>query len=426
MKKTILLLNSIFLLFACSNGASDAKFDKQLSKLLENKDFFKLRTELENVKGKLSEDRLLYYKMWCEMAFGNRQQSNNYAAILLDKYGKLQNDTTTADILGIKASNCIYAYQYKEAADIYDTLLKQYENVLDSSEIVNYKNVKLLFSTLSKVKPQQMHKYGDREIETYRNQFNHLIIPVKCDGIADEFVFDTGANFSVITNSCASKMGLTVFDSDIKVGTSTSFSVQTQLTVADSFYVGDILFENVVFLVVPAEQMTFPSVNLEIHGIIGFPVLNQMDEVHLQKDGKIFIPEEPQNKNLNNMFLHGLNPVVQLFSENDTLQFTFDTGARTTELSKKYFDSHKMEIEQKGTLQKGKKGSAGGVIEVDEYILPDFPYRIGSKSGTLPNVSVSLNEYDFNKSFDGNLGQDIITQFNALILNFKYMYIEFE
>jgi hypothetical protein len=30
------------------------------------------------------------------------------------------------------------------------------------------------------------------------------------------------------------------------------------------------------------------------------------------------------------------------------------------------------------------------------------------------------------KSFDGNLGQDVIMQFDEMILNFKYMYVDFE
>lgn len=64
----------------------------------------------------------------------------------------------------------------------------------------------------------------------------------------------------------------------------------------------------------------------------------QMGEIHVRKDGTIFIPQEPGNRHLENMFLHGLNPVVQLLSGSDTLLLTFDTGARSSELSKKYYE----------------------------------------------------------------------------------------
>jgi hypothetical protein len=221
-------------------------------------------------------------------------------------------------------------------------------------------------------------------------------------------------------------MGLTIFESNIEVGTSTDIKIQTKLAFADSLYVGDILFENVVFIVAPAEQMTFPSVNYEIHGVIGFPVFFQMGEIRVRKDGTMFIPQEPENRHLENMFLQRLNPVVQLLSGKDTLLLTLDTGARTSELSKKYYENHQAEVEQKGKLKTAMRGGGGGIVEVEEYELTDFPYQIGNIRNVLPEISVNLQNYNFNKPFDGNLGQDVITQFNEMILNFKYMYVDFE
>jgi hypothetical protein len=250
--------------------------------------------------------------------------------------------------------------------------------------------------------------------------------PVKCGSRTDEFIFDSGANLSTISDSCAVKMGLTIFESNIEVGTVTDIKIRTQLAVADSLYLGDILIENIVFLVTPAEQMRFPSVNYEIHGIIGFPVFHQMEEIRVRKNGTMFIPQEPENRHLENMFLQGLNPVVQLLSGSDTLLLTFDTGANRTELSKKYYETHKAEVEQKGKLKTTMRGSGGGVVEVAAYELLDFPYQIGNSRNVLPEIAVSLQDYDFNKSLDGNLGQDVIMQFNEMILNFKYMYIDFE
>jgi predicted aspartyl protease len=272
-----------------------------LTELLESKNFFKLQSTLTNVQNKLSEDRLLYYKMYCEQAFDNGLQSNECADILLDKYGKQLNDTIIAEILLVKSNNNIRDYQYKEATEIYNLLLTQYRSVLDSATIASCQNVLTLFGTLTAVKPQQIHKRENTEIKAYRNPFNHLLTPVKCGGVSDEFIFDSGANLSTISDSFAKKMGLTIFQSDIKVGTSTDINIQTQLAVADSLYVGDILFENVVFLVAPAEQMSFPSINYEIHGFIGFPILHQMSEIRMQKDGRIIVPKEPENRHLSNM-----------------------------------------------------------------------------------------------------------------------------
>jgi hypothetical protein len=300
-----------------------------LNELLKSKNFFKLRSELKNAGNKLSEERLLYYQMFCEYAFDKVQQSDECADKLLNKYGKRMDSATIVEILVVKADNYVRSYRYKEAAEMYSLLLTGYNSVSDSLEIASYQNMQNLFRALATVKPQRMYIDKDTEIKAYRNLFNHLMTPVKCGGIAGEFIFDSGANLSTVSDSCAIKMGFTVFEADIQVGTSTDVKIQTKLAVADSLYVGDILFENVVYLVTPAEQMSFPSINYEVHGIIGFPVLHQMGEIHIRKDGAIFVPKEPENRNLENIFLHGLHPVVQLSSGNDTLLLMFDTGAKS-------------------------------------------------------------------------------------------------
>lgn len=422
-----LIFLSILIFIGCTNSnENDTIVDSRLSELLGNKNFFKLQTELDSNQNKLSEDRLLYYRTQCEQAFCNGNQSNVYADLLLEKYKNQLNDTMIIELLNIKSCNYIQNYQYKEASELYKVILEQYSDILDSSEIVNFKNIYQLFGVLTSVKPQLIHKRNTVKISSHRNQFNHLMIPVKCEGIVDEFIFDTGANLSTISDSYAKKMGLTIYDSDINVGSSTHIDIQTKLAVADSLVVGGILFENVVFLVVPDEQMSFPSINYEIHGIIGFPVIHQMNEIRIHRDGTIIIPKEPQDRKLHNMFIDGLYPVVQLLSNSDTLLFTLDTGAKTSELSSKYYNNHKDEVKKIGKLKTSQRGGAGGIVEVEEYILQHFHYKIGTKRNEFLEIPVALTEYSFNKYFDGNLGQDVFTQFNEMIVNFQYMYIDFE
>ena len=426
-ERTLMYLFPVFLLIACSNvGDNKSITENKLADLLKNKDFFRLRKKLNTAQDKTDESRWLYYKAHCEQAFDNGIQSNEYADLLLSKYKKQLNDTSIVELLTVKATNCIRRCQYKKAADIYSTLLERYHSVLDSSEISNYRNSQQLFGTLELVKPQVIHRHSAIEIATYRNRFNHLMVPVKCAGHTDEFIFDTGANLSTVSAGYATKMGMTVFESDIEVGSSTNITVQTKLAVADSLYVGDILFEHVAFLVIEDEHLSFPALNYQIHGIIGFPVIHQMGEIRMHKDGTIGIPEKAQYKKLHNMLLEGLNPVVQLISNNDTLFFTLDTGAKTTELSHRYYERHKDKVEKNGKLETAQRGGAGRVMEVKQYELQNFPFTVGTKSSVLPDVPVLLSEYSFNKDFDGNTGQDIFMQFNDMILNFEHMYIDFE
>jgi predicted aspartyl protease len=423
--KNLFVLILLTTVFGCSQKITNKIVDNNLNNLLEKKEYFKLKDELAKSENELTEDRVLYYNVFINKAFGERENSNNNIALLFQKYSKTLNDTTTVKLLDIQASNYLYLYQYKNAADIYNIILTNYSKILDSSDVASYKNANNLFGTFANIKPQKMHKQKDLSLNSYRNKFNHLMTPVKVDTTNEDFIFDTGANISTISESQAKKMKLKVFEQNVKIGSSTQKEIQSKLAVADSLYVGEILFENVLFIVMPDEQLTFPQINYSIKGIIGFPIIHQLGEVHLKKDGKIFIPKVVSKKSNQNMFFEGLIPVVQVFSNNDTLLFTFDTGAGHTELSYKYYNDHKAEIDKKGEMQTNERGGAGGIVEVKEYILSNFPLSIATHKTSLDKIPVTLDEYDFNKYFDGNLGQDVFIKFNSLIINFENMYIDF-
>ena len=422
---SIFLLVALISLASCSASKTDPAIDKQLYDLLENKSFFKLRTELENVKDKLSKDRLLYYQAFCDHVFDKCEQSNQHIEQLLNKHKSQLNDTIICELLEVKAANYVRLYQYRDAADVHKQILEGYTHTLDSADAEDHVNSQNLWGAIAAVPPQRIHKDKDEKIAAYRNQFNHQMTPVKSCGIADEFIFDTGANLSTITESSAKKMGLTMYESEITVESSTHIKVKTKLAAADSLYVGNILFENVVFLVAPDEQLSFPTLDYYISGIIGFPVIHQMEEVRLQKDGSIVVPQKAEDKSFQNLCLEALHPIILAKSGSDTLLFTLDTGAKTTTLSKLYYEKYKEYVEKNGELGKTAHGGVGGIVEVEEYELSDFPLTIGSQICTLPVISVELDEYSYNKYYEGNMGQDVMTQFNEMILNFKYMYLDF-
>jgi hypothetical protein len=77
-------------------------------------------------------------------------------------------------------------------------------------------------------------------------------------------------------------------------------------------------------------------------------------------------------------------------------------------------------------MQKNQRGGAGGNVEVNEYMLFNFPMTIGVHQFSLEKIPVTMEEYWFNAYFDGNLGQDVFMKFNSLIINFENMYIDFK
>ncbi|MCC8188711.1 MAG: retropepsin-like domain-containing protein [Bacteroides sp.] len=396
-----------------------------MSQLLEKKDLFRLREELVPAKNKLSPDRWLFYQAHCNHAFGKEDASNAQIRVLFDTYGHLLPDTLKKELLEIQAQNYSRLFRYAEAADTYFQLIHEYAEVADSTEVEAYRNVLALWQPIRDVLPQQVVKKEDVKIRLIR-EGDYYRIPVTCGGVTEELIFDTGANLSTVSESIATQVGLTLYDTEIEVATSTTIKVQSRLGVADSLWLGHLLVENVVFLVMPDEVLYIEPIDFYVKGIIGFPVMYQMEEVHLYKNGELGVPARREDRELNNLFLDHLHPIVRLYSGGESLLFTLDTGAAHSELYGKYYREHEEYIKENAELTQGQRGGAGGMEQVRKYVWKDFPYTLGSSSGTLSEVSIIDGEYVFADPYDGNLGQDVFGHYDKLIFNFREMYVDVE
>ncbi len=417
----------VMTLASCGGTKNDAEIDAKLQGLLDNKDFFTLREEFDRSKGALSQERTLYYQVWLDNVFNRCEESNAAIDDLLARATVQSSDSLVTALLALRADNFTRLNRYREAAETYRRLIDRLDSAQDSEAYAGYVNMYGLWSAVADVPPTTVEKPGrDVTIDAARDAFNMLLVPVRSGGVAEKFVFDSGANLSTVPQSVARAMGMRVYNADVTVGTSGAETEQASLAVADSLWFGDVLVRNVVFLLVPDETMTFPQINYAISGVVGFPVMLAMEEVRLQKSGPIHIPFEPTRRTFSNLFMEGLKPHVQLVSGDDALVLSLDTGANRTELSRQYYDRHREAVDLAGRDTVAMRGSAGGVAESREKILTDFPFRIGSAGGVLADIRVALDDYTFTAGIDGNLGQDVLTQFDTMILNFRDMFIDFE
>ncbi len=92
-------------------------------------------------------------------------------------------------------------------------------------------------------------------------------VPVEFKDSTFDFVFDTGANLSVITESYAIKAGLDVRNVVFKVRAITGIDVNAKLGVAKLLKMGDVEVENVVFIVFPDSVLSFAGGAYRIRGL---------------------------------------------------------------------------------------------------------------------------------------------------------------
>lgn len=259
---------------------------------------------------------------------------------------------------------------------------------------------------LSGAEPQARTAFAAGSVNFERDMAGLPRVPLTINGQAREYVFDTGANFSVVTESQASELGLRMLGASAGIGSVTQDTTAAHLAVADTLTLGNLTFENVAFLVVPDSSLSFAGGVYRIPGILGFPVISQMERISVSGDTLAWA--ESQGPVIErDLFVDGLTPrVYGHVGDGPAVQFALDSGANRTGL-------RPVVLVEQPALAEGSRertervGSAGGVAEVEATQIPRVSLRFDGVVVELENVSVA-EEAAGGDDIHGRLGQDVL------------------
>lgn len=398
---------------------------ERLQALLDQKDYFRLRTALEQEGPSLGVEERAYFQAFVDNVFARNAWSLKAVSALLDTRAGTLTDKQRYGLWRLQEDNFYKMGQYRQAVACCDTLLGTYGRLMDTAQREDLANDRVLWHALEDVPPQEVIVPASVSVRWTRDVAGLMNVPVRKDTSTYDFIFDTGAGLSTISEGFAKHLGLRIREIALDVQSSTGVHNTSSLAVADSLYLGAVLLKNVVFLVLPDAQLTFPPIHYSIKAILGLPVIWQLKEVHIRKEGTLTL-ESADHPGPSNLALDGWAPVISVVVNNDTLAFHFDTGASSTDLYSPYLERHREEVLRKGKHQTSKRGGAGGIVATEVYRLKDVPFRVGNRSFALPQVDVLVQSTDDKgEKYYGNLGQDVFSRFPEMVLNFKYMYLNF-
>ena len=316
--------------------------------------------------------------------------------------------------------NALKQFNYKKAVEAINVILGNYSGFLTPEQKSDYENDLKLWSALENVPPQQAEINGGAKIRMTKDLVGLNNLPVTINGIGMNFIFDTGANLSTTSQSVADSVGMRFLPVEIMVGTITGEKTPTKLAVCDELKLGEMIFRNVIFLVLPDENLSFPQINYRIFGIIGFPVFESMKELSITQSGQFLVPEKQSAFTDNsNLALDGLTPLIRTNGKH----FTFDTGADNTIFYSKYFNENKDEIEKDYKAADIQFGGAAGIKSLKGYSII-YTFHFMGQNVTLDNISVFTEKLRADEFVYGNIGQDFIRRFETMTINFEKMFIE--
>lgn len=247
--------------------------------------------------------------------------------------------------------------------------------------------------------------------------------PLKVNGHATAFIFDTGANVSVISDGQAKLMGLAVHDVKAKLNVATGAQISFRIADADTLLLGNVELRHVAFLVVPDTAEPFVEMPEGRRGILGLPVLLAAETLRMH-DSVFDIAYKPAtySRKVANICAYGPTLSVQLTRDLKSMNFALDTGAVYTDLYTPFAKAFP-DLIASGKEDSYTQHGIGSEQEFPIVQLRPVEFDLGGQSVTLSPARVLMKPSMPGNSdyFYGNLGMDLLSQGKRLAFDFRAM-----
>ncbi|HSI69531.1 MAG TPA: retropepsin-like aspartic protease, partial [Gillisia sp.] len=332
-----------------------------MDSLITQKNYFAARDLYKQQYDNSSQFDRLKAGVFLDHAFNQSKSSAQKAEELFSHYEKQLTDSIKYKIEALAHINYSREYEYKKAYNSLKKLLLDYDHYITEAEKKNFENTLLIWKALQDQPKQNIIKDQTLEIPITRDKAGLQNLLDSSGNAERNFIFDTGANISTITESTAEEFGVELLDGSFEVNAITGDKIISRIGIAPEIKLGPVTIENAVFLVFPDEALAFEQIDFQINGILGFPILEALDEIHITKDDRFIVPLEQTTTKEQNLALDFLTPLLYLKNQNGAGVYTFDTGANKTMLYNIYLLQHQKEFDGDKEDVEYTFGGAGGV-----------------------------------------------------------------
>jgi len=283
-----------------------------------------------------------------------------------------------------------------------------------------------LLSHLSRY-PEQCKMQHGHSILSYEMVDGNMFIPILANGRRANFMIDSGASLSLITESEAQRLGLSMSDGSrntIQIYGATGALADIRLAVANDLCVAKCHLKHVVFAVLQDDQFDFPE---GYKGALGLPVLLALETLRWDAKGSIELSFPPPAVRARaNICFDNADLIVETRFQDRNLNLVLDTGSGATVLWPPFTREcpHVInEAQQKGFCR---IFGVSGDVAVETLAIDDFRLRLGNLDVVLDSVNVLMKRTTPNSDWmAGRLGMDLMKA-DCVTLDFKSMTLTLE
>ena len=410
-----------------NTNAQDA--DIRIAELLNKGEWFQLEREYPMLKDDIQVTVLkgLSEALICFHFNQPEEAIQKIDSLLTNHQAELGFDNLSEMVL-IKSMIAGNQGRYGEAVDILEKFLNQITDFAEKKDFPKHLAHLYKYNVFPKI-PESfiIRPESDIEIPIYIEEAGrgvHMFIPVTIQNKEYRFIFDTGAEYTLLSERMVNELNLTITHDSIDM-TGVRKTV-AKATYIDQLFIGDIVFNHVPVFVIPQNEET-DSV-YQVDAVLGIDFIKKVQEVQIYPDSRTIrfphIQTFPPASGRNLMLRGNILPCINLQSDNNDLFFIFDTGNVKTTLTKAYYDRNQQQTEIVGIKDTMRSGGIGGLVYSETFRLPRFPLKVGDSEIVLENIHVVTDNSEASESGeDGNLGMDFITSFKKVIINLDKMFV---
>ncbi|MBC9796117.1 retropepsin-like aspartic protease [Sinomicrobium weinanense] len=425
------IITTIFFLLTTAVGYSQPTVEKnekiyaEIDSLIDAKDYFRAREKYMENLDRLSELHRLKSGVFLDNVFNHPDSSIHKMKLLLTRHASEISDSLKFRMLSINHVNYSKLFEYKKAKETLERLLAEYPHWMTGEEEEDHRNTLAIWSALEDQPKQQIEIDNTVNLEITRDKAQLQNLMVTRDTVKQHFVFDTGANLSTITETTAKRFGLVLMDGIVNVDAATGNKIKSRIAIAPELSLDGLTVRNAVFLVFPDEALAFPQINYQIHGIIGFPVIEGMKEIQITRNNRFIVPKERTSSSQRNLAIDFLTPLIYLKDKTGWGTYALDTGAKNSMLYDIYFAKNKEELNTSYNETEVSFGGVGGIV-TKKGMYMTFEPEINNRTIGLDSIVVLKEAVKPDNHYLGNIGQDLIRKFEKVTFNFQDMFIRFD
>lgn len=428
MKKLGFIL--ILLIGMCTMKGNSQNADQRIRGYIDQQDWFALDAAYPVLKDSLSDPMWRWYSQAMLGVCFNRPDEAMVAIDTLLLY--YQPDIGFSDITDMVYLKSLLLEQrgdYSASADLLADFLSQVSLLKPEEELEGIRRYYGYMKSLRKERAPVL-KRPKREVTVpvtieKAGRGDHLYVPVKVRGKTYSFIFDTGAEKTILSQRYADLLGVrVVYDSLRIAGGGGEF--KGKLGIIDCLEIGGIRYKNMVVAITPPSSE--PDSLRGVDAVLGCDFMKAVGEIQiLPKEGRIVFPYLSSSgaEGIRNMMYNFVLPYVEAYSGDERLIFQFDMGNVVSDLNFPFYEKHKEWVEHYGIPEAVQAGGLGGIYTMGVYRLRSFPLRVGDVDFEMKNLNVNAETLlPIHRAEDGSLGMSFVQLFDRVLLNFKDMFFK--